>query len=134
MKKKKNNNNNNNNNNNKRVIKKNLIHEVGLYPDRQSCRLRGGRLIPSRLKSKSSGGKNCLQTELYLCAYWLKKLAYQFIKRSSYIYISFSLILICYFQLAEPIWHYEPGHYGNRYYGRYVNCVFYRVLPFMTKI
>ena len=25
-----------------------------------------------------------------------------------------------YFGVAEPIWHYEPGHYGNRYWGRYV--------------
>ena len=26
-----------------------------------------------------------------------------------------------YFGVAEPIWHYEPGHYGNRYWGRYVS-------------
>lgn len=24
-----------------------------------------------------------------------------------------------YFGIAEPIWHYEPGHYGNRYFNRY---------------
>ena len=23
-----------------------------------------------------------------------------------------------YYGVAEPIWHYEPGHYGNRYWGR----------------
>ena len=23
-----------------------------------------------------------------------------------------------YFGVGEPIWHYEPGHYGNRYWGR----------------
>ena len=26
----------------------------------------------------------------------------------------------CVFVAAEPIWHYEPGHYGNRYFNRYV--------------
>lgn len=26
----------------------------------------------------------------------------------------------CAFVAAEPIWHYEPGHYGNRYFNRYV--------------
>ena len=25
-----------------------------------------------------------------------------------------------YFGVGEPIWHYEPGHYGNRYWGRFV--------------
>lgn len=25
-----------------------------------------------------------------------------------------------YFGVAEPIWHYAPGYYGNRYWGRYV--------------
>ena len=23
-----------------------------------------------------------------------------------------------YFGVGEPVWHYEPGHYGNRYWGR----------------
>lgn len=26
-----------------------------------------------------------------------------------------------YFGVAEPVWHYEPGHYGNRFFGRYTD-------------
>ena len=28
-----------------------------------------------------------------------------------------------YFGVAEPIWHYEPGRHGNRYWGRYVSTL-----------
>ena len=34
-----------------------------------------------------------------------------------------------YFGVAEPIWHYEPGRHGNRYWGRYVST-FISVLVF----
>ena len=27
---------------------------------------------------------------------------------------------VSYSVVAEPVWHYEPGHYGNRYFERYV--------------
>ena len=31
---------------------------------------------------------------------------------------------IFYFSVAETIFHYEPGHYGNRYYNRYIYGIY----------
>ena len=27
------------------------------------------------------------------------------------------------FVTAEPVWHYEPGNHGNRFFGRYVDLI-----------